>query len=118
MSPASMGAEIFTCWRTIEPTLAAVIFVGAVLALVRALLPPKVGQSLAVAPTIEVVSRVPGAFDCWDNPAQPHVAATAQVRSALWTNRMPYPPDRSGIFYSIYRLRISAPAGIVDLLRE
>jgi len=28
-------------------------------------------------------SRVPGAFDCWDIPAQPHVVATAQVRSAL-----------------------------------
>src|SRR5580658_7011929 len=88
-----MGAEIFTCWRTMEPTLAAVILVAAMLALVRALLPPKVGQSrpASVARTVAATSCVPGASACWDNPAQPQVVAIAQLRSALWTIRMPYP---------------------------
>src|ERR1700733_5087624 len=93
MSPASMGAEIVTCCRTMEPTLAAVIFVAPMLALVRALLPPKVGQS-AVAPVMEVVDTV----------AHPHVAAIAQVRSVLWINRMPYPPCRYAVFSRAYRL--------------
>jgi hypothetical protein len=79
-----MGAEIVTCWRTIEATLAAVIFVAAVLALVRALLPPKVGQS-AAAPVVLAVDEgaLVGELDFPEIPAQPHVAATAQVRSAL-----------------------------------
>src|ERR1700761_3106113 len=81
MSPASMGAEILTCWRTMEPTLAAVIFVGAMLALVRALLPPNVGQSPDAVPCD------PGAIS-----AQPHVAATAQVTSAFTIIRMPTSP--------------------------
>src|ERR1700733_7633049 len=97
MSPASMGAEIFTCCRTMEPTLAAVIFVAAVLALVRALLPPKVGQS-AAAPVSEVV----------DTAAQPQKAATAQVRRVLWINRMPYTPNGCGVFYFIYQYRRAA----------
>src|SRR6204780_2337056 len=80
MSPASMGAEIFTCWRTMEPTLAAVIFVAAMLALVRVLLPPKVGQSPA-----------PDAFPDGDRLAQPQVAATAQVKIALWIARIRIP---------------------------
>src|SRR3984885_696874 len=95
MGPASMGAEIFTCCRTMEPTLAAVIFVAAILALVRVLLPPKVGQS-AAAPVTEVVDTV----------AQPHVAATAQVRSVLWISRMPYPPNRCAIFYRACHLLV------------
>ena len=45
-----MGAEIVTCWRTIVPTFAAVMRVGAMLAFVRALSPPKVGQSALLAP--------------------------------------------------------------------
>jgi hypothetical protein len=76
-----------------EPTLAAVIFVGAMLALVRVLLPPKVGQScvLAAARTVDPDPCESDAFDCCDNSAQPQVVATAQVRSALWIILMPYP---------------------------
>src|SRR5580692_26006 len=113
MSPASMGAEIFTCWRTMAPTLAAVIFVAAVLALVRALLPPKVGQSPAAPPArmLAAASCVPGASDCWDNAAHPHVVATAQVRSALWTIRMPYP-----LIEALYSIPYTGARGRLSIL--
>src|SRR5215471_12121473 len=60
MSPASIGAEILTCWRTIVPTLAAVMRVVAMLAFVRVLSPPKVGQS-ALLPAVAVAAAPRGA---------------------------------------------------------
>src|SRR5665213_1700033 len=89
MSPASIGAEIVTCCRTMEPTLAAVILVGAMLALVRALLPPKVGQSAAPRDMVDVCGM----------PAQPHAVATAQDSSALWIIFKAHPPDCWAAFY-------------------
>src|SRR5215469_12823903 len=66
MSPASMGAEIVTCWRTIVPTFAAVMRVGAMLAFVRVLSPPKVGQSALFAPVVAVPrAAAPAALRCW-----------------------------------------------------
>ena len=44
-----MGVEIVTCWRTIDPTLAAVMRVTAYLHWICALSPPNVGQSAEAA---------------------------------------------------------------------
>src|SRR5689334_14871568 len=52
MSPASIGAEIIACLRTIDLTLSAVIRVGAMLAFVRVLSPPNVGQSAGSAAAV------------------------------------------------------------------
>ena len=61
-----MGAEIVACWRTIDPTFAAVMRVGAMLALVLVLSPPNVGQSALFVAGVAAVPRPPGAgARCW-----------------------------------------------------
>jgi hypothetical protein len=78
--------------------LAGVIFDAAVLALVRALLPPKVGQS-ADPRALDVTTVFDGEdADFWDIPVQPPAAATAPTRSALWIVRMSYSPDECAVF--------------------
>jgi hypothetical protein len=80
-----MGAEIFTCMRTIEPTFAAVMREGAMFALLRALLPPKVRQSacavvseLAVL-AAEGVPEVRAGASAGGEPVVAQAASNAQV---------------------------------------
>src|ERR1700726_3664511 len=77
MSPASIGAEMATCWRTIVPRLAAVIRVGAMLAFVRVLSPPKVGQSALFAMALPELR-------CWPLVMKPE-AIIATVRKQIET---------------------------------
>src|SRR5262249_7103751 len=102
MSPASMGAEIVTCWRTIVPTLAAVMRVGAMLAFVRVLSPPKVAQSALFEPAVAVPrAAVPVALRCW--PAAMTEAMTKMAKEHIKTS----------VFINVYPL--SALNGRQDL---
>src|SRR5215831_2915297 len=72
-----------TCWRTIDPTLAGVMRVGAMLAFVRVLSPPKVGQSALFAATA-APRPTPPALRCW--PTEIHTGAIiAIVRKQIVT---------------------------------
>src|SRR5215475_8170 len=85
MSPASMGAEIVTCWRIIVSTLAAVMRVGAMLAFVRVLSPPKVGQSTLFAPAVAVPRAAASvALRCW--PATMAEAMITMVKEQIKTS--------------------------------
>jgi hypothetical protein len=80
-----MGAEILTCMRTMEPTFAAVMREGAMLALLRALLPPKVRQSACAVEselaglTAEGVPEVRAGASVVGEPVVAHAASNAQV---------------------------------------